>query len=251
MKKFAYLSDVAFSFFISGVCTLVLFRYLGVSLPLSLLLAALCGGLTALAVAAALSARRKNLYLKKSDENLRDKLLLHLALLSDEEKTTIFQGLLSTAEEPINRFGKLRLFNRAEFFFIKFSPSPLSADEIPNLARLKTGKKKILLCGQIEEAALSLCQRLSIEVRTGEWTYKRFKERNALPKTYLGEGVPPPKRKMKVCFSKRNAKRFLSSGALILLLSRLTPFYYYYLLFGGGLLLTALFIRIFGYAENT
>ncbi len=248
MKKFAYLSDVLFAFFLSGVCTLVFFRYLRIGLPLALLLSLLCGGLTALATATLLKAKRKNLYLKKSQESLREKLLLHLALLSDEEKTRLFQTLLSSAEEPLGRFGKLRIFNRTEFFFLKFSLSPLSVDEIPNLARLKTGKKKILLCGRIEEHALSLCTRLDIEVRTGDWVYLLFKERNALPSEFLGESAAPvPKKKVKLWFSKRNAKRFLTCGGVLLLLSRLTPFYYYYLLLGGCLLLASLFIRIFGY----
>ncbi len=251
MKKFAYFSDVLFSFFIGGICSLVLFRYLHLSLFFAFLLALLCGALIAFAVGAALYVKRKNLYLKKSNESLREKLLLHLALLSDEGKTALLQPLLSTEEEPINRFGRLRLFNRREFFFLKFSLSPLGIDEIPNLARLKTGKKKILLCARIEENALALCQRLGIEVRTGEWTYTLFKEKNALPAQYLGEGeVPAPKRKIKLWFSRRNAKRFLTCGTLVLLLSRITPFYYYYLLLGVGLLLAALFIRIFGAAEG-
>ncbi len=251
MKKFAFVSDVLFSFFIGGLCALVLFRYVGVAFYPALLLALLCGGLTALGVGALLAAKRKNLYLKRSNESLQKKLLLHLALLSDEEKTTLFQGLLAKEEEPISRFGRLRLFNRREFFFLKFTLSPLSVDEIPNLARLKTGKKKILLCAQIEENALALCARLGIEVRTGEWTFALCKEKNALPQTYLGEGeATAPKRRVKAWFSRRNAKRFLVCGTLVLLLSRLTSFYYYYLLLGVGLLLAALLIRIFGYAEK-
>ncbi len=249
MKRFAYLSDVAFGFFVSFVCSLVLFRYLHLRFALAFVLAIVCGGLTALAVASVLAAKRKNLYLKKSDENLKEKLLLHLALLSDEGKTSLFQELLSTTDEPINRFGKLRIFNRREFFFLKFTLSPLSADEIPNLARLKTGKKKILLCSQIEEQALSLCARLGIEVRTGEWVYARFKERSALPEKYLGEGNAVQKPRSKAWFSKRNAKRFFTCGSLVLLLSRLTPYYVYYLLFGGALIVGAVVVRIFGYTE--
>ncbi len=248
MKKFAYLSDVLFAFFLSGICTLVFFRYLQLSLFAALLLSALCGILTAAAVGALLKIKRKSLYLKKSQEGLKEKLLLHLALLSDEEKTRLLQEVLSTKEEPLGRFGKLRIFNRTEFYFLKFSLSPLSVDEIPNLARLKTGKKKILLCSKIEEAALALCARLDIEVRTGEWVFLHFQRRDALPETYLGEsGSRAPKKRVKVWLSKRNAKRFLTCGGILLLLSRLTPFYYYYLLLGGGLLVASLFIRIFGY----
>ncbi len=249
MKKLAFLSDLIFTLFMSGTVTLFLFRYMGVPLSLSLLLSLVCGLLAALSVGALLKAKRKRLTVKKSDAAGTEKLLLHLALLSDEEKTEYLRDSLSTAEEPMKRFGKLRIFTQTQFFFLKFSLTPLSIDEIPNLARLKTGKKKILLCGKIDDDARLLCARLDIEARTGEWLYDRLKQTAALPERYLGD-EPVKKRtaKLKLGFSKRNAKRFLVSGGLILLLSRLTPFYYYYLLLGGLLLFVALFVRIFGQA---
>ncbi len=247
MKKFAFFSDILFAFFLSAIVTLFLFRYLGVALLPALLLSVLAGGLTAAGVGALLAFKRKNLYLKRSDESKRQKLLLHLALLSDEEKTEWFTRILSTEQEPAKRFGKLRIFTKTEFYFLKFALTPLSADEIPNLARLKTGKKKILLCSQIEDAALELCMRLGIEVKTGDWVYRRLKELSLLPDTYLGDVPAPPKMRRKLWFSKRNAKRFLVGGGFILLLSRLTPFYYYYLLFGILLLATSVFVRVFGY----
>ncbi len=249
MKKFAFLSDLSFTFFTAGIFTLVLFRFWGVNLFLSLLLAALCGGLTALAVGCILEMRRKSAFLKKSDEAQKERLLLHLALLSDEAKTAYLLDALSTLEEPVKRFGRLRLFNKSEFFFLKFALTPLSADEIPNLARLKTGKKKILLCSQIDEQALALCRRLDIEVKTGEWVYNRLKERNVLPEEFLGEEPTPQKtkRRKRLWFSKKNAKRFLIGGALVLLLSGITPFCHYYLLLGCLLLFASVFIRIFGY----
>ncbi len=249
MKKFAFISDLLFTLLVSGIFTLVWFRYLDVALPLALFLSALCGCLFTLAVGVFLAHRRKNLYLKKSDEALKQKLLLHLALLSDEEKTDYFVAALSTRENPLHRFGKLRLFTATEFYFLKLSLTPLTLDEIPNLARLKTGKKKILVCGQIEDTALALCHRLDIEVKTGEWIFKELKNRGALPQSYLGdEPATKPKRHLKLWFARSNAKRFLVSGSLVLLLARLTPYSLYYLLFGCALLTTAVFIRIFGQA---
>ena len=247
MKKFAFLSDVFFSFFVSFSFTIFLFRYLKVSLPLSLLLASLCGVLTAGAIYALLRAKRKTLYLKKSDEQQMEKLLLHLALLSDEEKTRFFQQALSTQECAASRFGRLRLFTKTEFYFLKFSLAPIYADDILPLSRFKTGKRKILLCSQIDKPAQLLCERLDIQVQTGERVYRLLKERNLLPTEYLGDFPARERRPIKLWFSKRNAKRFLISGSLILLVSRLTPFYYYYLLFGVLLLLSAVLVRIFGY----
>lgn len=248
MKKFAFFSDLLFSFFVSFLFTIFLFRYLGVSLLPAFLLACLCGILTTAAIGAIMQVKRKNVYLKKSDETQKEKLLLHLALLSDEGKTQFFQRALTTEEVTASRFGRLRLFTKTEFYFLKFSLAPVCADEIATLSRLKTGKKKVLLCAQIEENAFSLCNRLGIEVKTGESVYKLLKERNQLPEVYLGEeSAKQPKRRVKLWFAKTNAKRFLISGGMVLLLSRITPFYYYYLLLGCLLLLAAVFVRIFGY----
>lgn len=247
MKKFAYLSDIIFSLFVSALFTLCLFRYLGVSLLPSFLLALLCGALTAAAVGSILQIRRKNLSLKKSDERIKQKLLLHLALLSDEGKTEFFQRALASSETPVSRFGKLRVFTEREFYFLNFTLAPVNADEVVRLSRLKTGKRKILLCAQIEDAALSLCNRLGVEVKTGEWVYNRLKEANFLPERYLGEeSAVKPKRRIKLWFSKANAKRFLIGGTITLFLAPITPFYYYYLLVGCLLLLLSVLVRIFG-----
>jgi hypothetical protein len=248
MKKFAYLSDILFSLFVSAIFTLFLFRYFGIKPLPACLLALLCGALTAAAVGALLQMRRKNLYLKKSDETVKQKLLLHLALLSDESKTEFFQNALSTKESPVSRFGKLRVFTQSEFYFLSFTLAPVNADEVARLSRLKTGKRKILLCATIEDAALSLCNRLGVEVKTGEWVYSRLKAGGLLPQHYLGEeNAAKGKRRIKLWFSKANAKRFLIGGTITLLLARITPFYYYYLLVGCLLLLAAVFVRIFGY----
>ncbi len=249
MKKIAFFSDLIFTFSISGIFTLVLFRYLKIPLFLALLLAVLCGGLTALAVSCLTRLRKNKRIVKAKSEEEKQKLLLHLALLSDEEKTEFFKVALSTPDDPLGRFGRLRLFSKTEFYFLKFSLTPLSADEIPNLARLKTGKNKVLLCAQIEEDALRLCSRLHIEVRTGEWVYDRLREKNALPERFLGDksDAPNPPKRRRLWFAKRNAKRFLLGGGLILLLSRLSPFTYYYLAAGCILLCASAFIRIFGY----
>lgn len=247
MKKFAFLSDVFFSFFVSFFFTVFLFRYLKVSLIPSLLLACVCGVLTAGAIYTLLKAKRKTLYLKKSDEQQMEKLLLHLALLSDERKTRLLSQALSDEENAACPFGKLRLFTKTEFYFLKFSLAPIYPDDILPLSRFKTGKRKILLCSQIDKSAQLLCNRLDIKVETGEQVYKRLKERDLLPSEYLGDTPSKERRPIKLWFSKHNAKRFLVSGALVLLVSRLTTFYYYYLLFGVLLLLSSVLVRIFGY----
>lgn len=249
MKRFAFFSDLLFTFFAATLLALCAFRFMDVGFWLSLLLAALCGGLVMASVGAYLQSKRKSLLLKRSDEQKKEKLLLHLALLSDGAKTEFFRNALSK-DAPLQRFSLLRLHNETQFYFLHFKLSPVNADDVAKYARLKTGKEKILLCGNIEESARALCERLHIRVRTGEEVYVALKNADALPQNYLGDDLPSgKKRRPALWFAKRNSKRFLLSAALIFLLSMLTPFFYYYVLMSVALLFLSVFVRIFGKSE--
>lgn len=249
MKRFAFFSDLLFTFFAATLLALCAFRFMDVGFWLSLLLAALCGGLVMASVGAYLQSKRKSLLLKRSDEQKKEKLLLHLALLSDGAKTEFFRNALSK-DAPLQRFSLLRLHNETQFYFLHFKLSPVNADDVAKYARLKTGKEKILLCGNIEESARALCERLHIRVRTGEEVYVALKNADALPQNYLGDDMPSgKKRRPALWFAKRNSKRFLLSAALIFLLSMLTPFFYYYVLMSVALLFLSVFVRIFGKSE--
>ena len=247
MKKTAFFSDVFFAFFTTTTFTLCLFRYFKISLSISLLLAILCGSLCALSIGALLYSKRKNLLLKKSDELQKQKLLLHLVLLSDEQKTYFFEPVF--LEQSFKKQGKLRFSTASELYFLRFSFSPIHADEIAAISHFQSKKQKVLLCNEIEENAKTLCQSLHIQVKTGTEVYLMVKRANALPEAYLGEKAPIKlsERRKELWFSKTNARRFLSGGALILLTSLITPFAYYYLIFGSLLLAAAALVRIFGY----
>lgn len=249
MKKSAYFSDVLFAFCLAFLCTLCLFRYLGIALFLSLLLSVVCGALVGLAIAAILQSKRKTLRLKKSDEEQKRRLLLHLALLSEEQRTRFFLRVFAQEQGGVTRMGKLRVASPSAIYRLCFDFAPVTADAVATFARIKTNKEKFLLCHKIEEEAATLCHTLGIRLQTGDDVYALVKERDAFPPQYLGELAPQDKKKrlFHLCFSKSNSRRFLTGGALILLTAFLTPFPYYYLIFGGILLLVALCIRIFGF----
>ena len=249
MKKSAYISDILFSFSLVCVFTLCLFRYLGVRLFFAFLLALLCGLLAALAIASWLGNKRRHFFLKKSDEALKQKLLLHLSLLSDEQTSAFFYRFFRLKED-IRKMSKLRFIGEEYFYFLHFRFAPVTPDEIATLARLKTAKQKMLFCNELEDSALRLCARLNIQVRTGDDIFRMLKAENALPESYLGEDQTAKKRKfqLRVCFAKSNSRRFFVGGALILLSSLISPFPYYYLITGGLLLLISVCIRIFGYS---
>ncbi|MBR2646461.1 MAG: hypothetical protein IKD47_02760 [Clostridia bacterium] len=250
MKRSAFISDLIFTFFLTSVFTLTLFRYERISLGVSVILCVLCGALAACAVGLLLQSKRKRFFLKRSDEAQKQKFLLHLVLLSDEKKTEFFKKLFSEQPPELSaqRFGKLRLVTKTNFYFLKFCFQPVTLDDVAAITRLKTGKQKTLLCLQIDEAAYDLCKRLDVDVMTGDEVYRLVKGKNALPDSYLGD-VQGKKRKPKfrLWLAKRNGRRFLSGGALILLTALFSPFPYYYLVFGSALLIIAAFVRIFGY----
>lgn len=247
MKKTAFISDVLFSFFTCSVFTLCLFRYFRLTMTLAISLALLCGALCALSIGAWLYSKRKLLLLKKSDEQQKQKLMLHLVLLSDDKKLSFFEQVF--APQTLKRSGKLRLSAQSAVYFLHFSFLPVHADAVAPIVKLKTKKTKILLCDQIDESANKLCKAFEIQVKTGNEIYLLAKEAHALPKAFLGDKAPlkASERRKKICFAKNNSKRFLGSGALILLTSLFTPFMKYYLILGGVLLATAALTRIFGY----
>ena len=250
MKKSAFFSDLIFTFFLASLFTLCVFRYFRLPLLGAILLSVICGILAAGAVGALLQRKRNMLFLKKSDETQKEKLLTHLSLLGDEQKTSFFHQAFSKSNASVKRSGKLRLFSDEAFYFLRFHFAPVTADEVASAARWKTAKKKFLLCSEIEEPAAALCKKLGIEFWTGEKIYAALKESDALPRVYLGEENKEKKnkRKLRLCFSKRNAKSFFVGGALLLLSSLFTPFPYYYLIFGAVMFLAAALIRIFGYS---
>ena len=253
MKKLAFISDLIFTFCASFLFTACFFRFLRIGLILALLLSAICGTLTTCAAAALLLARRKKFFLKKADEETKNKLLVHLALLSADELTDYFFAYFQKTEKenPVKRRANKQISVGEERYFLNFRFAPISADEVAEIFRVQTDERKILLCSAIEPQAKSLCEKLKITIRTGEEIYAALKKENALPQTYLGADEKK-KRKLKfqLWFAKSNARRFLTSAAMIFLIAYITPFFYYYLIFGTVLLLASIFIRIFGYEPN-
>ena len=81
-----------------------------------------------------------------------------------------------------------------------------------------------------------------------EFNYNFLKEKNALPQT----NVDFSDKKLHLpCavnnfFQRKNAKRFLSFGAMLLLFSFIVPIKIYYILFGCAFLTFSLVCRLFG-----
>lgn len=245
MKRSAFISDIIFAFFVAFLCTLFLFRTLAIRLASSIFLAVICGGLTACATFALLQRKRKTIFLKRSDEAQKERLLFHLACISDEEKTSFF---LHRMGEEVRRFSKLRLTSNEQFYQLRFTFTPVTADEVAALARFKTDKEKVLLCGKIEDTAYALAEKMRIRILTGNEVYAFLKDKDALPQAYPTEETAEGKRarRIELWFSRKNAKPFLIASALTLFTAFVSPFPYYYFLFSALMLLASVLIRIFG-----
>lgn len=247
MKKTAFISDVLFAFFGIALLTVCIFRFLKIPLAVCIPLGAVCGVLSACSVAAYLHNRRQKDFLKKSDEERKERLFTHLALLAPEAVNEFFRLLF--AESLPKRRSRDTISDEDAVYCLQIRFAPLQADDIAPFIRLRTKKRKILVCAAVDATAEKLCRAADIEIFAEAEIYRLVKEKNAFPSEYLGSlKVPNDKRILRVCFRKSNAKRFLVSGGLLFASSLLTPFPYYYLVFGGILCAAALLIRIFGKA---
>ena len=259
--------------FLPALCLL---RYRRLPLWAAFTLAAMLGLLSALAVFLYLHQKREKLCLEKQDRETKEKLLLHLALQSSDKILNDFADFFSSHDEtgapknssedvtddepehaPKNAARSAAAQKRKSAscvrteqgeFYPVFSLCPLDADRVVPILCGKKQAEKYLLCNELTEEAEKLCLRFGVHVIKGNEVYLMLKKGNALPEHYLGEdALPKKKRKKELWFAKSNSRRFLFGGTLILLTSLITPFPYYYLLSGSLLIISAVFVRIFGY----
>ena len=241
MKKSAYYSDILFAFFLSSICLLCLLRFFRVVLLLSCLVATLGGVASALFTAVILREKREKSFIKAKDEALKEKFLLHLALLPQEELTQYLSRVLACQKS-----GDF-FTTDAEMIFPIFRLQPIAPDCLLPIFQPPTQNKKVI-CNSLSPESKTLCERLGVQVIEGVEFFQIAKEKNCLPTEYVSEEFFTQKKKerLKMYFAKSNSRRFFVGGTLVLLSSLITPFPYYYLVVGFLLMGIALFTRIFG-----
>lgn len=223
-------SDTLFTSFITGFLCLCVLRYYRIPLWGAVLLALCLAVLVGTGVFLFLSRRKQNKRLLQRDAEGKDKLMLHLALSSEESVKKLFLGLLT--EEPT---------------YLLFSMQPLSADEVAQKLKITEGHFS-LWCNALTPEAKTLCNDFSVTVKEGTEVYFLLKEQDRLPEKYIcGERKKLPFRdKIRRFVERKNARSFLISGSILLFFSLFSFFPIYYLVSGSLLLISALFIRIFG-----
>jgi hypothetical protein len=235
MKKFdlPLISDTLFTFLCSWMIALCLFRYYGMKLIIAILLATLLSLAIGVGVFLLLLRNHKKKFLSRKDKEEMDKLILHLALSSDEKNKAILAPLFADGKN-----------------FILFTVQPLSADAVAEKIKLQNGEPFTLFCNALTTEAQKLCEDFSVTVKTSREIYAALKEQGKLPERYLcGERKKQDFRfRLRRAFRKQNARAFLTSGLTLSFLSLFSFYPLYYLISGTLLLLAALIVRLFGQA---
>lgn len=255
MKRSAFVSDVAFAFVIVALPALCYLRFLRLPLSVAAICAILLGGAAAVFVYGRLKRKECRVRLRAKDRLEAEKLAVHLALLSGEERAKFFTERFSYLFEDeengcnaVRRRGVYFLEGSQVTALCHFQLTPLCSDDALPLLCEQTEGVFAILCNGLAQDAEEFLRRFDVRVVTIEEIYAALKQQNALPKTYLGERAFEQKRKRKsaIYFARSNSKRCLIGGAMLLLSSLLVPFPLYYLIFGGILLVSALLLRLYG-----
>ena len=254
MRKSAYLSDTAFAFTALFLPLLCFLRFKGVPLFPSILLAVAFAGVGSTAVGMLLRKKFKRQTLKAREKKEAERLLLHLALMTQKMQAEFFATRLKAFFEHDEGCVKLMEYNHAwlielpeKALYCKFSTEPLASDALLPILSLTTKKDKLVFCNELSANAGALAAKLQLSILDGNECYLRLKNAKLLPSE--DEYTPLEYKKKvawRICIQKRNARPFFTGGALTLVSSLFSPFPYYYLASGTAMIATSILLRFFG-----
>lgn len=251
MKHFALADvlDVLFYTVSAWFLSLGLLRYFrvqtGVALACSTLIAAAAGVLIALL----LFSRRKKAVLGKRERELKDKLMLHLALEREERvRAALLRAMLSDGKKASCERDAIAA--DGELFVPLFTMQPLSADAVAALLKTYGSEPFTLLCNELTPEAERLLAVFGKKTMHGGEVFSLFLRSNSMPEPLICGELPrrTAKQKLQRTFAKKNARPFFVCGLSLLVMSLFALFPLYYLITGAILLLSAVFVRAFGYA---
>lgn len=240
-------SDTLFTYLATFLFAVCLFTYLEFPRWATLSASAVCALALAVLVFLWLRGRLEAKYLLAKDEEVKNKLMLHLTLDKTENNKRLFSKLLKAEGTPAERKNGA-LFTEGNYIFLLFSMQPVSADEIAKLIKKETDGKKTVYCNALSPEAEKLCKEFSVEFVSGRDLYLRLKEQSLLPKEYICPSIPKRTAREKISsfFRKSLAHPYFLAAASLLTFSFFTSYRLYYLIAGSLLLLLSLSLRLFG-----
>ena len=252
MKKidFPLIADTLFYSLSTFVLSLGILRYYRLSFTLALCLALLFALAIATAVFLLLSHRHRKKALSKKEQQEKEALLLHFALEKEERIRAALLAAL-TADGKDAHCEKDTLCDGDGMYVPKFTMQPLSADSMAHIIKEFGEKPVTVVCNELTPEAQKLASSFGVKIMRGDEVYKLFTRTDTTPSPLICGSIPrkTAKQRLKITFSKRNARPFFTSGVLLLLMSLFTFFPRYYLISGAILLCCAVTVRFFGYSH--
>ena len=254
MKKTALFSDTIFIFIAVSLPLLCFLRYFRYSMLVSVLVSVLIGGAICALFLAITNKKTGKTELKKREEKEMEELLFALGLMPKKRLAELFlAAFLKTDDKAIlKRYASVYAIQSGEW--ISFPLFPLSAvtvDDVANVCKIKTSKRKKILVGKATDQARLLCKKMGIPLLCDAEIYKFFKETEVkVPSVDTPNPLDKKQRRKHTILLKRNAKQFCYGGIILLITSLFTPFRYYYLIIGCAMMICALLLRIFGHEES-
>ena len=196
-----------------------------------------------------LSSRHKRRFLNKKEQELREKLMLHLALERDERvRAALLEALLADGKEA--HCEKDALCVDGTPLVPIFTMQPVSADAVARLLKEYGTQPFCIACNTLSPEAEKLLASFSRTAMQGTEIFELLQRTNKMPDPLICGEIPrrTAKEKLRRSFSKRNAYPFFVSGAGLLVMSLYVFFPVYYLIAGSLLLAASILIRAFGYA---
>lgn len=235
MRKinFALIADVFFFTVCAFLICFTAVRFYTKNVATALILAAGAAAASGIISFFILLSKRKKKLVLSLGESERKSLSLHLSVCSQTAVNKLFLNALDGAYVAGNR-----LQDEQTTYFFNFKLSPVSPDDIAEIIKFETEKKKCLFCCDISPAALSFAEDFLIEINCIPQIYVMLKDKKLLPEKYALGNVKKPSvlKKIKKRFNRKLCPSLFFCGLTLLFFSFFTFYPVYYTVFGGLLL---------------
>ncbi len=225
-------------------------RYYRLELWLCVMFSLLFAVMTCAVCAVLLGGRRQKKVRSRREKEARDALLLHLALEKEERvRADLLAALTADGKDAICEEDVLS--SEGVLLIPIFTMEPLSADMVASLLR-KYGEAPFkIVCNSLTAEAEKLLLTFQKGAIKGDEVYALF-ARTKMPNPLICGQLPRRtlRGRLRISFSKRNARPFFVSGLLLLFMSLFTLFPLYYLVTGSVLLVSAVLVRAVGFSES-
>ena len=245
MKKlnFALISDVLFFALCAFLISFTAVRFYVKSALTALVCAVGTAVITGIIAFFILYGKRKKRLLNSINEGEKKSLSLHLSVSGKNEVKNLLKNALDGGYIEGNR-----LFDGENEYYLQFTLSPLSPDDIAEVIQAESEKNKCVVCCDVSPSALSFADDFSITVRTVGWVYNLLKDKGLLPEKYALGKVKKPTffTRVKKRFNRRLCPSLFFCGLTLLAFSFFTTFPVYYVVFGGILMVLSAICLLFG-----